>query len=192
MDSAACKVIIVHGTKSTPEDNWFGYLAKELESEGFEVSIPRFPTPEQQSLENWRKLWEESVAPLSAQDVLIGHSLGAAFILRLLESLDVKLKAVALVSGFAEPLGDEEFDALNQSFLEEEFNWEKINQAAEKFLIYAGDDDPHVPLEFSEDLAMRLKSPIEVIIDGGHLNSESGFEEFPELKEDLLSLLSKG
>ena len=37
------KVVIIHGANGSPEENWFPWLKKELETKGIEVIIPQFP-----------------------------------------------------------------------------------------------------------------------------------------------------
>lgn len=39
------KVVIVHGSQATPEDNWFPWRAAALRSDGVRVIAPKFPTP---------------------------------------------------------------------------------------------------------------------------------------------------
>ncbi len=51
-------VIIIHGTGGSPKGNWFPWLKEILENEGCKVFIPRFPTPENQSLESWFRVFD--------------------------------------------------------------------------------------------------------------------------------------
>lgn len=49
---------IIHGVGGHPEENWFPWLKKELEKIGYRVFVPKFPTPEGQTLTNWLKTFE--------------------------------------------------------------------------------------------------------------------------------------
>ena len=73
------------------------------------------------------------------------------------------------------------FDELNASFISGPFRWARIRKAARQFFVFAGDNDPYVPLSFSEDIAGALGVPTQVVPGGGHLNAESGYTEFREL-----------
>ena len=177
--------VIVHGTGGFPERNWFPWLKSELIARGIEASVPKFPTPEGQSLSSWRDTFASEVGVVTADTILIGHSIGAAFVLNLLNKSDTPVKAVFLVAGFIGSLGQPQFDTLNESFLHEEFDWEKIRKNSGKFFVYAGDNDPYVESEKGIELAKLLKTDLIVIPNGGHLNQDSGFKEFPKLLEDL-------
>ena len=52
-------IFIIHGAYGNPEENWIPWLKTELERLGCNVSAPRFPTPENQSLENWTKIFNK-------------------------------------------------------------------------------------------------------------------------------------
>lgn len=93
------KIAILHGTKGTPEANWFPWLASKLENLGHEVIVPRFPTPENQSLIVWRDVFVQSFGQLTKDTILIGHSIGAVFSLRLLEMSTCQIAATLLVAG---------------------------------------------------------------------------------------------
>lgn len=78
---------------------------KKLEEVGCEVVVPKFPTPEGQSLESWNHVFSEYSAKIDEDTVFIGHSLGPVFLLNVLESLYFKIKASFFVAGFVGFLG---------------------------------------------------------------------------------------
>ncbi|MBI2658331.1 serine hydrolase family protein [Candidatus Woesearchaeota archaeon] len=177
--------IIIHGVYSNPEDNWFPWLKRQLEGQGYEVTVPKMPTPLDQSLESWLRVFSQFEGKISEETVLIGHSLGAAFILDYLEKTSKKIKAAMLVSGFHKPLGSQ-YDELNRTFVGKEFNWGKIRQSCSKFFVFAGDNDEYISLEVSNELAKNLNAELNIVHDGGHLNKKAGYDDFPILMETIM------
>ena len=45
-------IIIIHGSYGNPNENWFPWLKSELKKLKCNVFVPKFPTPENQSLES--------------------------------------------------------------------------------------------------------------------------------------------
>jgi predicted alpha/beta superfamily hydrolase len=67
---------------------------------------------------------------------LIGHSLGAVFVLDILNrDRDEPVKKAILVSGFLHMLGNQIFDTLNAPFINRERNREQIKNNVEEFII---------------------------------------------------------
>jgi len=170
--------IIIHGTGGSPAGNWFPWLKTELVKLGYEVYVPKFPTPENQSLDNWMKVFDEYWDKLDGDSILIGHSLGPAFILSVLEKLDKPIKAAYLVAGFVGFLDNAEFDELNKTFVDKDFDWDKIKENCGKFVVINSDDDPYVSLEKGRELSGKLGTELVVMNKAGHINSDSGYIEF--------------
>jgi predicted alpha/beta hydrolase family esterase len=181
----AAKFVIVHGSFGHPRENWFPWLAGELRRRGQLVWVPAFPTPKGQDLATWRAAFAEQVGRLEPDMILIGHSLGAAFLLRLLEDAAQPVAGAFLVSGFVGPVGHPVFDALNASFFETPFPWDRIRTRAPLRRVYHGDSDPFVPMEMARGLAGHLECPLTVIEKGGHLNALTGYVKFERLLADL-------
>ncbi len=175
------KVAIVHGTKGSPEGNWFPWLAEELKKFNVAVTVVRMPTPEGQSLSSWSEAFSAQFGELDEKCILIGHSIGAVFLLHLLGSTTIPISMSVFVSGLTGKLGLTEYDLLNASFLEKTFDWNLIRKNAGAIVCLSGLDDPYVPLEQSRKFARNLGVDPYLIPSGGHLNSESGFKEFPYL-----------
>jgi hypothetical protein len=175
-------VIIIHGTEGSPDGNWFPWLKAELEKLGCQVFVPKFPTPEGQNLDNWLKLFEKYKKYLDGNTILVGHSLGPAFLLSVLEKLNRPVKAAFFVSGFLRLPNNLE---VNKTFTDRQFNWDKIRHNCKKFYVLHADNDPHIPLEKSKELAQNLGTDIVLIKGGGHLNKESGYIKFDLLLEKI-------
>ena len=179
--------LIVHGTHGGPDGNWFPWLKQKLEAEGNRVFAPRFPTPEGQSFEAWLKIAQTALKDcVPANTVLIGHSIGASFVLRLAELTAKPYKAIYCICPFIQDLGLKDYDPLNSTFIHHTFDWSHIKKHASKITCFAGDNDPYVPLAYSSKVAKNAGSDLILIEKGGHLNAEAGYREFPQLLEKIL------
>jgi len=180
-------VFAFHGTGGKPEGNWFPWLRKQLEAKGYAVTAPAFPSPEHPNLETWMQHMQ--TYPIGADSVLIGHSLGATLVLRILETLTSPVIGSFLVAPVSEPMGND-FDPLVASFIDHPFDWDKIKKKGGKISLLSSDDDPYIPLSHARTLADHTGASMNVISGGGHLNSGAGFRSFPLLFESILTLLS--
>ena len=186
------RVIILHGAHGGPDTNWFPWLHSTLEAEGIEVLRPRLPTPEGQSLPAWLDTYDLAVRHLRlAPTILVGHSLGAAFALRLVERATEPIAGLFLAAGFVGALGLPQYDAINRSFFVAPFDWPAIRERKGRVSrCWAGENDPYVPLSRSQDVATCLEMPLEIVSGGGHLNGETGFTTFPGMRDAILSARS--
>lgn len=180
-------VIIIHGTGGSPERNWFPWLKTELEKTDCRVFVPKFPTPRGQSLESWLDTFKNCERYLDESAIVVGHSLGTAFLLNVLEKLDHQIEAAYFVSGFTGLLDNPEFDDLNRTFVSRDFDWSRIKRNCKRFNIINSDNDPYVPLQKGIDLAKNLGSELIVLSGAGHINHESGYLKFEFLLEKMKS-----
>jgi len=189
-DQAQLRVVVLHGAHGGPDTNWFPWLHGALEAQGVEVVRPHLPTPQGQSLATWLDAYDCVVSSLPpAATVLVGHSLGAAFALRLVERAREPVAGLFLAAGFIGALGLPDYDPINASFFAALFDWAGIRaRKGRACRCWAGDDDPYVPLARSQDIANHLGVELEVVPGGGHLNAETGFNAFPQLRDAVLSL----
>jgi uncharacterized protein len=176
-------VFIIHGTRAHPESNWFAWLRRELEALGHTVIVPKFPTPENQHLETWSETLFKHEQFIHERTIFVAHSVGPAFVLSALEQLDKRIKAAFFVSGFTDLLGIPEFDNLNRTFVDKQFDWDKIKANCARFVVIHSDNDPYVPLDHGRKLAKNLGVALITIKNGGHLNADAGFTKFPVLLE---------
>lgn len=179
------KAVICHGTLGSPSGNWFPWLRDILIEKGWDVSVPTLPTPDNQTIDGWITTLKNQKVALDDVDIIIGHSLGATFILRLLGLGLINPQKTILVSGLIGEINNAEYDQLNAPFINSPYGWSDIRRASQNFVLLHGDNDPYVPLKQAEEIAKNLNIPLYAIKDGGHLNAEAGYREFPEILEHL-------
>ena len=79
-------VFIFHGYGADPCANWFPWLKEQLEAKGYTVFVPAFPNTNNPDREKWLKHFEQYKDKIDVNTIFVGHSLGAPFILNILES----------------------------------------------------------------------------------------------------------
>jgi predicted alpha/beta hydrolase family esterase len=164
------RVIISHEYGSSPDQAWYGHMAAALGSH--EVKVPQMPDPEAPQPEPWLKAVTAEVAD-PRDTVLVGHSLGAVNLLRLLQRHDVdregQYAGVVLVAAMAHEVG---YDQL-ASFFDGGFDWDRIRRAAKRFRLLVAIDDPVLtpdPLEHVRLFAAHLGAKALVTPDGIHFS----------------------
>ena len=177
--------IIIHGTYGHPEENWFPWLKTQLEALDIAVAIPRLPTPEGQSLTGWRQAFEPYQKLITKDTILIGHSLGPAFIFDILAQIPIQVQATFLVAPFTGRLGHPTLDKLNESIANGDFDWPHIKSKSRQFYCYYSNNDPYVSQDKSELIAHKLQATARLIPQAGHLNDSTGFQTFDLLLKDI-------
>lgn len=176
-------VIICHGTLGSPDGNWFQWAKQEFEKLGHDVYVPSLPTPDNQTKIQWCNALREQAPLFGNNTILIGHSISATFLLHILEVVNQPVYRSIFVSPVMGNIGNSEYDELNKTFVHHNFDWSSINKNKGIATIFHGDNDPYVPLSHAQTLSENIKTPITIIENGGHLNSESGYTKFPKLLE---------
>ena len=181
------RVFIVHGYTGHPDKNWFPWLQRELEEKGTKVVVPTMPNTNAPQLHEWLPCLQEAVGDVDEETFFVGHSLGCATILRLLQSLPDGQKAggIVLVSGFAEPIHFTELD----SFTTDQWDDVKIRQSVDKITLINSDSDVHVPLEIGERMRDRFNAELIVLHNPGHINEKSGHATVPFVLNDLEKMI---
>ena len=185
------RVIIIHGTEGSPETAWFTWLADKVRAAGHEALIPAFPTPKGQKLDRWRAVVHDEVGQLQPDDVLVGHSVGGTFMVRLLEKMPYPIAASFFVAPFINSLNEPEYDHLTATFVGSA-NWDFVKRNAGRSFVYYGDDDPWVPAAEGNLFVEKLGAKLTVVPGGKHLGDAHGCTELPPLWEDLATVLDPG
>lgn len=173
------RVVVLHGYGVTPEKMWFPWLHAELERSGLAVSIPAMPDP----LRPDYKKWMDAVAPLAKtwtpDTLLVAHSLGTAFAIRLLETkVNVRLRAVILVSPlFASTINVKPL----VKFFGHPIDWVAVRDRAREFTVIHAKDDPLIPYDHSLRYQEALGAKHVGRAKGGHFTQK----KFPWLLKTI-------
>lgn len=182
-------VFIFHGTEGFPEENWFPWLKEKLESKGYKVFVPQLPSPPvvAAKIDEWFNVLKNYETEINKDTILIGHSLGGVFTLRILEKLEQTIKSVFLTGTpiGLKPLLNYERD---QAFSGFNFNWPKIKAGAKNFVVFHSDNDPYVSFGNGEELAKQLGVDLSFVPNAGHFNKKAGYTKFEELWQKFCQL----
>ena len=178
-------IFIFHGTGGYPEENWFPWLKQRLEKLNCKVIVPKFPTPENQTLESWLKILKKYEEFYNENTILIGHSLGGAFLLRVLENYNVQIKAAFIIAAPIGVLPIKNYEADKLFLGNFSFDWEKIKSHCGKFFVFHSDNDPYVCLENGEILSKKLNTKLIFISNAGHFNKSAGYITFDKLFQKI-------
>ena len=171
--------LILHGIGGHAGIHWQKWLKDQLESQNFGVLMPSLPNANHPD----RKIWLEQVQRLTsginlAELIIVGHSAGVTTALDFIEQAKFKVTGLVSVAGIAKDYGSE----LNGEFLRakpidfnkvlENLNWAEV--------VYGG-NDPYVSQTALRYVAGNLQVNPTIIHNGGHLNTEAGYTQFPRL-----------
>ena len=185
-------IFIFHGTEGHPQENWFPWLKGKLEAKGCKVFVPQFPTPPvvPAKISEWFDVLKEYEKHIDGDTILIGHSLGGIFALRVLEQLKRPIKGVFLVGT---PIGVRpilNYDRDN-SFSGFSFDWDAIKKNAQHFVVFQSDTDPYVGLDNGQQLSEHLGVKLNFVPNAGHFNAKAGYLRFDKLLEEVSKILEK-
>lgn len=178
---------IIHGSFSSPFSNWIPYLRKEIENKGLEVYTPDLPSGVGfQNYDNWEKMIKIYVEAglINENTTIFAHSIAPVFVCKFLVNNKIKIKKLISVCGFNNYLGiNEEYDNVNETMYFE--NLKDVKKYCDEIICYYSKNDPYVKYEVEKEFADTIATKQIVIEDGGHLNSESNYSEFPQLLDNV-------
>jgi uncharacterized protein len=163
--------------------DWKESLAQDLGNE-YDVFTPKMPNASNAQYDEW-KIWFENILPRMHKNIiLIGHSLGGAFLTRYLSENKVSnnIKALFLIAAPCEAIGDEEY----LGDFEVPKNNKPLSLQSNQIILFHSSDDKVVPVEQSKKLHALVKgSRLKILHNYGHINTE----HFPELVDDIHNIM---
>jgi hypothetical protein len=180
------KVILVHGWKGTPNNHWFPWLKKELETRGFQVTAPKMPSSNKPLIESWVNKLNEVIKTPNENTYLVGHSIGSQAIIRFLERINNKVGGAVFVAGFFNlpPLTKEE-ELIAKPWLETPINKQRVKENAKDFTAIFSDNDSIVPLTDKELFKEFFGANIVIEHQKGHFTKKAGVTELPIVLKEL-------
>lgn len=185
--------IIIHGMPSKAEylslknpsqsnRHWMPWLQKQLVIRGVLAQTPEMPEPYRPVYKKYCSVFERF--KIDKDTMLVGHSLGAGFLVRWLSEHKVKVGKVALVAPWLDPYG-----GLTTGMLDFRLD-ENLAKRTQGITIFtSSDDDPDV-LQSASYLKKSLKGrnvKVRKFTNRGHFTlGDMGTEKFPELRDELL------
>lgn len=179
---------IIHGSFSNPFSNWIPWLRKEIENRGVDnVYTPDLPSGvSYQNFANWNAIMNvyKEAGLIDENTVLFAHSIAPVFVAKYLITNKIKVKKLIFVCGFNNYLGiNDEYDEVNKTMYLD--NLSDIKNYCDDIICFYSKNDPYVKYEVEKEFADTIATRQIIIEDGGHLNAESGYLEFPDLLEYL-------
>ena len=181
-------VFVFCGVGGHPGENWFPWLKTQLESRNIQAIVPAFPNTDHPILDDWIQHMAQFEKLIDQDTIFVGHSLGAAFALRLLMRMEKKIRASFLVAPVWEVMHNE-YDPLMTTFNVAPYDWETILDHCGKFFVVQSDTDPYIKMAKSEALAKHVNAEMTVVPNAGHFNTSAGYAEFPLLRDRILALI---
>lgn len=159
--------------------DWKPWLRKAL-GKKYEVILPKMPNSNNAKYKEW-KLWFEKLIPfLNNEVILVGHSLGASFLVKYLSqsAFHKKVKGLFLV-GAVYDKDDDGYDLASFKLPE------KLNLRTENSFFYHSKNDPVVPFSQLQLFLNKIPEAKSRIFENRkHFNQD----KFPELIKDIKSL----
>jgi len=164
--------------------NFHPWLRDELHQAGFEVLAPALPFKGEPDLFEWIKAMEEQIGRIEADDIILGHSLGAVMALRYLEAAEMTGTPRALIM-VAAPWSHKRKEM--RSFFMSDFDADVLMWKANDFIIVHSKDDKLVPFDHAEKYRDILRGKLLSRKGEGHYMDE----KYPILLQLIQKLAEK-
>ncbi|MBS3903066.1 MAG: alpha/beta hydrolase [Anaplasmataceae bacterium] len=182
------RVIIIHGCSSAPEEklpetrtydkHWIPWIEKELLARNIAVETPLMPSPWAPDFEEWRKKLNQFL--IDKDTVLVGHSCGAAFLVRWLGEEKREISKLILVAPWKISEGGK------KNFYDYPVD-ESIKSRIDEITMFTADNEEKAGKESLMIFQQSLKGRVIELEGRGHYTfDEMKTEEFPELLEEIV------
>ncbi|MFW5846767.1 MAG: RBBP9/YdeN family alpha/beta hydrolase [Nanoarchaeota archaeon] len=186
-------VIIVHGScfhdkekleSGEPKINkraWLPWIKQELEKQDISCEVPLMPNNSCPNYEKWKTEFER--LKINEETILIGHSLGCAFLVRWLGETERKIEKLILVAPAV--ICPDFYEQCYKDFYNFKIS-DKIKDNVGDIIIFISNDREEI-IESADIFKEKLEGKNIKLKNLGHFTEEDmGTTEFPELLEEIL------
>jgi uncharacterized protein len=147
------------GCTPTAECNWYSLFATTISHHQSikECILRDFPDPFHCKESIWAPFVLNDVG-VDENTILVGHSSGAACVMRLLESKQLQDRPVLgaiLVAAAYTDIGLK--SEIRSEYFKRPWNWDKMKQGAKNIVLFHGDDDELNPVQEARYIADTMK-----------------------------------
>lgn len=176
------RVLILHGWGGSDTPHWQSYLAAEIARNYGVVSFPLLEDKEFPDKSEWLAQLGEHLQTFQPT-VVVCHSLANTLWFHACNEAFIKsdIEHLLLVAPPSLTCQIEELKTFFPAQVPKELHAKNVK-------LIVSDNDPYMTLEEAQKLQKDLDVEMQVIKDGGHLNSDSGYGEWSEIVE-LVSTL---
>lgn len=172
--------VVVPGWQGSGPGHWQTWLEARLSDAGRETSRPAFVDLDHPDVGDWLVALRATLdgMPPDGYDV-VAHSVGAVLWLHHVADPGASPRAarVALVAPPSPRTAIEQI----ASFFPPPLDIDTVRRGADGTVLVAGDDDPYLPEGIAAAYGLPLKMATTVLDGGGHLNTDSGYGEWPAM-----------
>lgn len=181
------RVFIIHGWSGHPNEHWLPWLKEKLQEKGFKVEVPDMHDTDNPIIENWVGHLERLVGVPDSETYFIGHSIGCQTILRYLEKVNSQVGGAVFAAGWfdLENMESEEEEKIADPWIKIPIDIDKIKKVLPKSTLIISDNDPYDAFEFNKQKFSEIGSKIIVLHNSGHITSEDGYNELPEVLVEI-------
>ncbi len=159
-DAPKPNFLILHGFTGRADKNFIPWLKAELEQKGFEVQAPQMPnTDTPKESEQVSHVLEN--CSINERTIIVGHSLGCAVAMKVVESLNHPVAGLVLVGSAVEP----EFRTQEHRFYWDTFGWdydyEKLKKRTGYRVILSDTLEKDVRGSYLKYLGEKISAPVQ-------------------------------
>ena len=170
------KVLLLHGWGGSDYPHWQSWLAGEIAKDYGQVYFPLLDNPHFPTKNRWMKQVKEILSEFKP-DVVICHSMANSLWFHLCEEGEIQaVKRLLLVSPPRNNLELKQIKSFYPAPVPKKLY-------AKEVILVTSTDDPYLNENEAKQMAIDLSVPMKVIKNGGHLNADSNYGEWPWVLE---------